>query len=199
MPSVHFNYGSWWNWLPADEGGHPGQKVTFDGVAKIIYVAEGVTELDVKADIYSAWKEWKIYSQEAPHPTAYPNAFTVVGGDDITTTQKVGGTFFLENGWRIQPWSSGEGYVLTIDGNLYTREPGGNPVKPESNVTISLTRSNLVDVVVVEPVAATISSADVATIADAVWNESLSDHTNPGTTGKKLNDNLKKTQYIARI
>lgn len=196
---VTANYNNWWNWLPKAEGGYPGQKVVFDAREKLIYVSEGVTELNVTIDIYSAWKEWKINSPEAPHPTAYPNAFSVVGGDDITTTQKLGGTFFLENGWRLKPWPSQEGYVLTIDGNLYTREAGGNPVIPESNVTISLTRSNLIDVVVVEPVAATISPADVATIADAVWNESLSDHTNPGTTGKKLSDNLKKTQYIARI
>jgi hypothetical protein len=192
-------YGTWWQWLPTDEGGYPDQKVAFDARNKLIYVNEGVTELDVKVDIYSAWKEWELGSPEYPHPTAYLQAFTVVGGDDITANQKLGATFFLENGWRIVPWASNDGYVLTINGNIYTREAGGNPIIPESNVTISLTRSNLIDVVVVEPVAATISPADIASIADAVWNEPIDDHTNAGTTGQKLKKSLNKTQYIARI
>jgi hypothetical protein len=43
MPSIHFNYGSWWNWLPADAGGFPNQKVAFYGPTKTIYVNEVVT------------------------------------------------------------------------------------------------------------------------------------------------------------
>lgn len=189
-------YGTWWAW---DPNLYPGQKAVFDANDKIIYISEGVTEINVKQDLYSAWKEWKINSPQAPHPTAFLNAFTAIGGDPISGSQNVGDTFFLENGWRIQPFSSGKPYVLTIEGNIYTREAGQNPFKFAEGVSVSLTRSNIVDVVVVNPVAATISPADVATIADAVWNEALDDHTNAGTTGKKLSDNLKKTQYIARI
>ena len=50
MPSIHFNYGSWWNWETAAAGGYPNQKVVFDGPNKIIFVNEGVTELDVQSD-----------------------------------------------------------------------------------------------------------------------------------------------------
>ena len=192
-------YGTWWDWLPKDEGGRPGQKVAFDAWNRLIYVNEGVTELNVAIDIYSAWKEWNIYSEEYPKPPASLQALSVVGGDPITDDRNLGATFFLENGWRIVPWASGNGYVLTIDGNIYTREPNQNPVIPESNVTISLTRSNLIDLVTVTPESVTISNADIASIADAVWNEALSDHQNPGTTGLKLKKSLNKTQYIARI
>ena len=62
-----YNYNNWWRWAPREEGGAPFQKVTFSGPERIIYVAPDVTELDVKIDIYSAWKEWNLYSQEAPH------------------------------------------------------------------------------------------------------------------------------------
>jgi len=203
MPSLVFNYGSWWNWLPADEGGYPNQKVVFDGPNKIIFVAEGVTELDVKIDLYSAWKEWSIFSQEAGTASTWPKAFTAVGGDPITQTQDLGTTYFLENGWRIQPASSGTSYTLTINGNIYTREAGETPFRFANGVSVSLVRSNIVDLITVEALAVAITPADVTAIANAaadqVWDEVLTDHKTAGSTGRKLNDNLKKTSYIARI
>jgi len=196
MPSIHFNYGSWWQWED-----YPGQKVVFDGPNKIIYVNEGVETLDVKTDLYSAWKEWKINSLEAPHPTAYLNAFTAVGGDPITNTQDLGTTYFLENGWRIQPFASKNSYTLTIEGNLYTREPGETPFFFAEGVSVSLVRSNIVDLITVSAVGVSITEQDIVNIAnataDSVWDEALDDHQNVGTTGRKLKDNIKKNQYIA--
>lgn len=79
-------------------------------------------------------------------------AMSAIGGDPITDATNVGITYFLENGWRVQPLAGD--YILTIDGNLYTREPGADPVNSaivdkneESNITVNLTRSNLVDIV----------------------------------------------------
>ena len=196
MPSIHFNYGSWWQWED-----YPGQKVVFDGPNKIIYVNEGVETLDVKTDLYSAWKEWKINSLEAPHPTAYLNAFTAVGGDPITNTQDLGTTYFLENGWRIQPFASKNSYTLTIEGNLYTREPGETPFFFAEGVSVSLVRSNIVDLITVSAVGVSITEQDITNIAnataDSVWDETLDDHQTAGSTGRKLKDNIKKNQYIA--
>jgi len=196
MPSIHFNYGSWWQWED-----YPGQKVVFDGPNKIIYVNEGVETLDVKTDLYSAWKEWKINSLEAPHPTAYLNAFTAVGGDPITNTQDLGTTYFLENGWRIQPFASKNSYTLTIEGNLYTREPGETPFFFAEGVSVSLVRSNIVDLITVSAVGVSITEQDIVNIAnataDSVWDETLDDHQTAGSTGRKLKDNIKKNQYIA--
>jgi hypothetical protein len=65
----------------------------------------------------------------------------------------VGDTYFLENGWRIQPWIPGangsNGYILDIVGNIYTREPGQNPVNPVSDVSVTLTRSNITETAIV--------------------------------------------------
>jgi hypothetical protein len=198
MPSIHFNYNNWWAW---DSNQYPNQKVAFDGPNKIIYVNEGVTTLDVKTDLYSAWKEWKINSLEAPHPTAYLNAFTAVGGDPITDVQDLGTTYFLENGWRIQPFASKQSYTLTISGNLYTREPGETPFFFAEGVSVSLVRSNIVDLITVSAVGVSITEQDITNIAnataDSVWDETLDDHQNVGSTGKKLRDNIKKNQYIA--
>jgi len=68
-----------------------------------------------------------------------------LGGDNITDTTFIGDSYFLENGWRVQPWISGAGYILDVIGNLYTREAGGNPVNPTANISILLTRSNISD------------------------------------------------------
>ena len=203
MPSLVFNYGSWWNWLPADEGGYPNQKVVFDGATRTIYVAEGVRDLDTKIDLYSAWKEWVLASTEAPSPIVWAPAFTAVGGDPITDSQDLGTTYFLENGWRIQPTPDGTSYTLTIAGNLYTREAGETPFRFANGVSVSLVRSNIVELITVEALAVAITPADVTAIANAaadqVWDETLSEHKTAGSTGRKLNDNLKKTSYIARI
>jgi hypothetical protein len=203
MPSINFNYGSWWNWETAAAGGHPNQKVSFDGATRTIYVAEGVTELNVKTDLYSAWKEWAQFATEAPPPIVWEKAFTAVGGDTITDTQDLGTTFFLENGWRIQPSPSGASYTLTIAGNLYTREAGETPFRFAEGVSVSLVRSNIVDLITVEALGVSLTPGDITAIANAaadqVWDEALAEHKTAGSTGRKLNDNLKKTSYIARI
>jgi len=203
MPSIHQFYGTRWNWLPADEGGYPNQKVAFDGPTRTIFVNEGVTVLDVKEDLYSAWKEWNVAAQEAPQPRVWAKAFTAVGGDPITDTQDLGTTYFLENKWRIQPFASKSSYTLTIEGNLYTREAGETPFFFAEGVSVSLVRSNIVDLITIEAASVAITPDDVVAIANAaadqVWDELLSEHNIAGSTGKKLKDNLKKTSYIARI
>jgi len=118
--------------------------VSFDGAAKIIQVLPGVTELDVKVDLYSEWKEWVLLSDNSK----YPEAFTSVGGDPITATQFLGSTFFLQNGWRIR-MRDGD-HMLSVIGNLYTAEPGGDPYLPpvgNYKVTIETQRSNLIDTI----------------------------------------------------
>lgn len=145
MPSLVFNYGEWWRWETADAGGYPGQKVTFDGVNKLILVNEGEISIDIQTDVYSGWKEWSLQREN----TKYLRAISTLGGDPITAETFVGDTYFLENGWRIQPWNSYNGYILDVIGNIYTREPGQNPVNPTSNVSVLLTRSNITETSIV--------------------------------------------------
>jgi len=118
--------------------------VIFEGPTLTIHVANTVTFIDIKTDVYSAWKEWV---QDADN-AKWPQAISVVGGDPITDTLSLGSTFFLENGWRIKPWEGN--YLLTVNGNLYTREAGENPIISVSGVATSLTRSNLIDLVTVD-------------------------------------------------
>lgn len=174
------------------------QKVAFDGANRIIYVNEGVTEIDVQEDIYSAWKDWLVSDSDN---TRFLQALTALGGDPITDTSSVGITYFLENGWRIQPRPSTDPYVLTVNGNIFTREPNQNPFLFAEGVSVSLTRSNLVDLIRVEALGVNITEQDIAAIAatsaNSVWNALLADYVSGGTTGQKLGKIATKVQDIA--
>ena len=121
---VAFNYSYWEFWEGYDPANDTfgSQPVSFDGVNKVIFVnSPTVDSLNVKEDIYSNWKEW----MQVRDNQKYEQALTAIGGDPITATESVGITYFLENGWRIRPYS--RDHILTVSGNLYTREPGDNP------------------------------------------------------------------------
>jgi len=198
MSTVTFNYGTWWQWDPNQ---FPNQKVTFDAYEKIIYVNEGVRELDVKIDIYSAWKEWVLSSPEYPLPSWQKEAISAIGGEPLNDTLNVGSTFFLENGWRIQPLASTQPYILTVNGNIYTRESGGNPFLFAEGVSVNLTRSNLVDQLVAST---SITQADYEAIASNVWARSTTPNTGVSTYGQLVKDidtevdkTLKKGEFLA--
>lgn len=142
MPNIVFNYGEWTYWDPNEVGP---QKVTFDGPNKLILINEGETTIDIQKDVYSAWKDWS----RQINNLQFLEAISTLGGDPITSETFVGDTYFLENGWRIQPWNSYNGYILDVIGNIYTREPGQNPVNPTPNVSVTLTRSNITETAIV--------------------------------------------------
>ena len=126
-------------------------KVTFDGVNKLIIVNPGITELDVKIDIYSDWKEWALLTDNLK----FEAALRAVGGDPISDTRSLGTTFFLINEWRIRP--DEVDHRLLIEGNLFTEPAGFSPIVPtlgNFNVVVEYSVSNLVD--------ATVSNIDVA-------------------------------------
>lgn len=167
-----FNYGHYefWEAYNPSNDTFGTQKVTFDGIHKIIYIAEGESTIDVQDDIYSAWKEWVQVADNAK----YIQALSAVGGDPITDTQFLGTTYFLENGWRIRPYDADDPYLLAIDGNIFTREPGQSPVLPAMNSSVTFNRSNLVDLLVPDTGSNTtvdVSANSVADIANNVWEE----------------------------
>lgn len=197
MLLFNFGYYEFWELYDPINEFFGNQKVVFDGVNKLILIAEGETNINVKVDIYSNWKEWV----EVRNNAKYEQALTALGGDPITATAFVGTTYFLENGWRIQPYSTTTGYVLTVAGNLFTREEGGAPANPVSGVSVNLVRSNLVDAIVGEAefsgnTTVSISSNSVSDIANNVWEEIVD--TNKGQNARdKMRKMSTKSQDIA--
>lgn len=86
-----FNYGFWDLWALY-------HKVTFDGVNRIIYVNSEVTELDIKIDVYSNWKEW---IKALPENASWLPAIRGVGGDPTVVGEFAGDIYFLINGWKL--------------------------------------------------------------------------------------------------
>lgn len=198
------NFGHWQFWESYDNFVNRttgSEKVVFDGLTRTIFVSEGVTELDFGRDIYSAWKRWVLSNKEQQNGAKWPQAIAAVGGDPITDTQSVGTTFFLENGWRIQPFSTGVAYILTINGNVYTREIGGNPVLFAQGVSVSLTRSSLVDLITPT---SSLTETDRIAVAQYVWDYLTSNTVVGGSYGEMVQEiatevakTLKKGEFIA--
>lgn len=187
------NFGNWQFWQDSDgsgggfgAGGNFGtQKVVFDGYDRVIYISEGVTTLSVGGDVYSAWKEWILGNKEYPNAANWPIAISAIGGEPLNDTLNVGSTFFLENGWRIQPLASKTPYILTVNGNLFTREAGGNPFLFAEGVSVNILRSNIVDQVVAS---AQITETDYRNIAENVWEYGTINDTGTATYGKLVKD-----------
>ena len=72
-------------------------KVTFDGAAKLIYINDATTNLDMKIDLYSDWKEWVTTRDNSK----YLPAIRTVGGDATISGQFAGDMYFMINGWRL--------------------------------------------------------------------------------------------------
>ena len=112
-------------------------KVVFDGMTKQITILPNNTNISVKEDLYSSWKNWVIQSDNAK----YLPAFRSIGGDPVGPGRYAGDFYFLMNGWRIivdQP--------IFIEGNLYHDDglypyqilPGGSVISSVSSITQSV-------------------------------------------------------------
>lgn len=168
-------------------------KVTFDGIAKIIHVNEGVIALNWKEDVYSAWKEWAELENHTEN-LAFLQAMRSTGGDYITSdgSRRVGGTFFLMNGWRLKTWSGP--HRLSIDGNVYTEEGDPIYVPHDGNfgVIIEQTLSSLVETVTIDGggtggTGGSVVVPSATEIAGAVWDSNAISYVQSGSFGQFMN------------
>jgi hypothetical protein len=136
-------------------------KVTFDGVNRLILINDGVTELDVQVDIYSAWKEWSLQETNLK----YLKAIDTVGGEPTVAGQRLDVTYFLINGWKLKPYPGT--YDLTVVGNLF--DINGTSIKVNAdispffpnNITLNLNTS-----VIVRQLSSTSTSGSGGLLAD---------------------------------
>jgi len=151
---------------------------TFDGVNKIITLVSGTVQFS-SSEIYSRWKDW---CQEDPDRLKYLPAFSQsVGGDSLGGGVLVGAYYFLQNGWVIRPQEAD--HQLVVSGNLFPI-PDTAALFTQTNgdfqVIVGMRTSSLTQTLLTE---ATVSAGD---IAEAVWEEDISDSTEGA--GKTLKD-----------
>lgn len=179
--------------------------VTFDGVMKRITINPNVNTVDVKADLYSDWKEWA----QLRDNIKFPIAMRATGGEltDPVRGLYSGDIYFLMNGWQIViP------HMVNLTGVLY-HDDGISPYIVQKGGGITATVANLVQTVstAATPTAPTVQQIrqemddhstkllnilqaivsiptplNAVNIADAVWNSQTADHLQPGTVGMML-------------
>jgi len=98
-----------WGYFASEWGSN--EVVSFNGETKTISVNSGVTSLDIRKDVYSAWVRWVSRDFNARYIPAmrFSGMDTIPGGE-------TGGVFFLRNGWKLLYDPS----VVAVDGVLYS-------------------------------------------------------------------------------
>lgn len=180
------------------------EKVTFDGLNKIIQVNDGITELDAKADIYSAWKRWMLTPPSAagdPYNAGYLQALRTTGGDPIGGGLSISPYYFLLNGWRLRSWNGD--HFLTVNGNIYVDESdgGGSPIVPPTGnfqVAVSFVVSPQSLTNTITTTASALTDEDKKDITQGVWTESASSSANTpsGSFGELVNDIKTDTSLV---
>ena len=96
--------------------------ISFDGATKIISLSAGTTSLSVR-DLWSRWVDWLSIAEN----TKYAIAMSEVGGDDIDLSAgtKIPAYVFLENGWRLRPFSGN--HTLNVYDGVLLVAGGGDP------------------------------------------------------------------------
>ena len=197
------NYGFWDLWRLY-------HKVTFDGANRIIRVNPEVTDLDIKTDVYSAWKEW--VSSTSDNVTWAP-AVRTIGGDPTVSGQRAGDIYFLQNNWKLyidltQVRVTGILFSDNFDSAYY--DFNGNiqyPAQVASLVTTAEVSANSggsggsTAAEIWSYSSRTLTSAAGPTaseIADAVWDEAYADHNTDGTFGHLVNyiGNIEKELWV---
>lgn len=170
--------------------------VTFDGANRIIRVNENVTELNIKEDLYSDWKEWVA---AMPDNALWPSAIRTIGGDPTSAGQFAGDIYFLQNGWKL--------YIdltkVKVTGALFSDDFDSAYYDYNGNIQFPAQVSSIVNTVSTGGGGSGATAAEVwsygtrtltsasaptaAQIADAVWDEVYADHDTDGTFGHLLN------------
>jgi hypothetical protein len=111
-------------------------KASFDGVTKLITLNSNESEIDVRDDLYSAWKKWALTRDNLK----YINAMRSVGGDPTVAGEFLGSTYFVTNGWQIVLTNE-----VTIVGNIFS-DDFDTPYLTEEGVVVAYSKvSNLID------------------------------------------------------
>jgi hypothetical protein len=155
-------------------------KVTFDGENKLIIIAPGVTVINVKEDLYSAWKEW----MRVDPNSKWEDVFKAIGGEPTVGGKYLGTTYFLINGWRIRTWEGD--HRLLINGNIYT-DDGSEVFVPTLrgwNTQVTINNSNIVDAIE-KPGEVLYTAEQLATI---IWAMAAAQQTEPGSMGELVNE-----------
>lgn len=140
------------------------ERVNFNGVTKRITVNAGVTALDIRTDVYSAWLRWI----EREDNARFTLAMRQTGFDPIPGGF-TGATYFLRNGWKLEYDAS----IVAIAGVLYSDDYATPYWSAADQPIYPATVSSLVNSAVVTQNVVTGTALTAAQTAEAVWSKGL--------------------------
>lgn len=133
------------------------EKVSFNGVTKRITVNAGVTTLDIRDDVYSAWIRWLELDDNARFSLAMR-----VSGFDPIPGGFTGATYFMTNGWKLEY----DPNAVAINGVLYSDNYATPYWSSSDQPLFPATVSSLVNSAVITQ---NVVTGDVGTVAEDVW------------------------------
>ena len=147
------------------------EKVDFDGANKHIIVYPGVTSLDIREDVWSAYVRWNDMQDRGND--RWGLAMERSGLDPIPGGE-TGDLYFLVNGWKLLVDLSS----VAVTGVLYSRDFDSAFYTPDGVLQFPATVSALVNTVTVT---SNVVTGDLATVPAAVWAEPGRGLTDPVT------------------
>lgn len=136
------------------------EKVDFNGVSKRVTVNAGVTSLDIREDVYSAWIRWL----ELDDNTRFLPAMRQSGFDPIPGGF-TGATYFMANGWKLEY----DPTVVSVAGVLYSETYDTAYWTAQDRPVYPATVSSLVNSAVVTQNVVTGTALTPEQTAQAVW------------------------------
>ncbi len=159
-------------------------KVTFDGPNRKIIVNPGVSELDIKSDIYSKWKAWvQLYDY-----AKYLPALRTIGGDPVGGGQYAGDIYFLYNNWQIVvPQNIKVTGILYHDNGIdvYNVLPGGGVTATVSNLAQSVGFQGTVNV-----------TTEPNILPKDIWDYLIAEANVEGSVGERFSKLLTVAKYL---
>jgi len=158
--------------------------IVFDKYNKLVVVEAPDTDITIQ-ELVDAIRDW----QDELANMETDNVCNAYGKQDLGAGLKVGITLELINDWRIA-FEDRAGPTWTVctvlGGNLVAINVyGNNPIYPATYVNTMIAQSSSATLISASGAALTVS--DIPDIADAIWDETLSDHLGSGATGEALN------------
>lgn len=203
MSWTTINYGYWEFWAPYDpaQGFFGQQKVTIDGENRFIIINPEETNIFVKPDIYSAWKEWVCVRENAK----FLPAFSTTGGDPVGAGLYTGDVYFLINDWKIvvdhQCTVNGILYDITPGESPFIILPGGGVINIVSNLAYQYSQS-AVTVPTTQEITSNVWNYATRTLTDEVsaeevWHYLINTPMPAGSAGSKLKQLLTTSNFLA--
>jgi hypothetical protein len=140
------------------------EKVSFNGVTKRITVNAGVTALDIREDVYSAWIRWIEREDNARFRVAMR-----VSGFDPIPGGFTGATYFMTNGWKLEY----DPNIVAISGVLYSDDYATPYWSTTDQPIYPAVVSSLVNSAVVTQNVVTGTALTAEQTASAVWGAAV--------------------------